>query len=157
MIQGQLVTGIAPGPPAAPFAIVRVHSSEGDVLAVGMTDAAGQLTLPMPYPAIPDPPNSDPYPSLDRQRFDLTITVHYEPDAQTMLPHSTTPDLSALLQQAPAQIAILHNPAADPGVDPYTFATALSIQLPYGLPFVLRTPIQDTARGQPFLRIRPAP
>jgi hypothetical protein len=157
IIQGQLVTGTATNPSAAPFAVVRVLSTASTIFAVGMTDAAGRLTLPMPYPAIPDPPNNEPYPSLDRQQFDLTITVSYEPDAQTLLPQSTTPDLSALLRQAPAQIAILHNPSAIPGVSPDTFAPELSIQLPYGRPFVLRTPIQGTARGQPFLRIQPAP
>ena len=155
-LYGNVVVGEGDTPPAAKFAVVEVLSARTNGALVphayGITDAAGRLTLPLPYPTVPQPAGNAPYPALRNQRFDLTIRILYQPAVISYLPGSSVPDLSTILGQAQAQIVRRYQPGQTPAL---ILAPDLIARLSFGEPFVLRTQTADPARPEAFLRIQP--
>lgn len=156
VIRAQLVEGLSNRPAA--FALVRsqlrTQPSPQSRLPpfdhYGLTDSQGQLLLPMPYPAIPEPDNAaDPYPPLDQQQFELTISVQYAPN-QPRLPGSSTPNLDTLLTQPTAQIGTRVLASTPPEL---SAQNSLPVTLKFDTPLILRTsetPDQSVLRIQPI-------
>lgn len=153
VIRAQVVVGGGVNAPPAAYALVRVQRSllEDGFDHYGMTDERGTLLLPMPYPAIPDPPIGDPYPSLDRQIFPLSVTIQYEANP-SVLPSSDVPSLENLLTQSSSNIAI-HR------VDESTleFRNNLPVALRFGRSLILGTAVSPgSAEVESVLRIQSA-
>ncbi len=138
---------------AAVVEVLRPQNGGLTPHAYGMTDSAGRLTLPMPYPRVPEPPNNEAYPPLGAQTFALTLRVYSEPGALQAIPGSGVPDLVTILGQSQAQIALVHDPNETPAL---TLAAEQEITLRFGVPSVLRTAGPDGEPPEPFLRIQPA-
>lgn len=147
VLTASLALGGAAEPPPAPYALVRVEDDRGRLLAAGLADEGGALTLPLPYPAIPDPPGDDPAPPLGSQVFALTVRVAYGA-AQPRLPGGDAPNLVDLLGQPPARIA--RERAANGTL---TLGDTLAAGLRYEQPLVLRTAVAGTDRFEGVLRI----
>jgi hypothetical protein len=147
VVYASLGVGGAADPLPAAYAVVRLLNGSA-VHAIGMTDAAGRLTLPMAYPSIT---HLAPQPPLRVQQFNLTVEVLYQPAAQTRLPGSQVPNLAALLGQTQQRIGSRRNPATG-GT---TYILRLPVQFAFEEPVILRTPSSDPAIRDSFLRIRP--
>lgn len=150
LLTANLVLGGSATPAPAPYALVFVDDDAGRLLAVGMADATGALALPLPYPAIADPPVGDPVPPLGSQRFALSVRVAFRA-AQPRLPGGVAPELAALLGQPAAQVVRARHPADG--------ALALADDLPVSLGYeeqaILRTAVTGTPRFESVLRIVP--
>ncbi len=154
-IYGQLVMGGGNNPAPAAYAVVEVSRPQNGGLtphAYGITDAAGRLTLPLPYPRAPEPPHNDPYPPLGEQTFALTLRVYSQPGTLQPPPGSDVPDLAAILGQAQAHVALQYDPHHVPAL---IMVPHLEISLQFGVPFILRTAGPDGEPPEPFLRIQP--
>ncbi|MFQ6030558.1 MAG: hypothetical protein ACE5Q6_24055 [Dehalococcoidia bacterium] len=159
LIRAQIVVGNSSAPPPAAHALVQVtHPGGGPPPAplferFGITDSQGVLTLPFPYPPVPDPPDTI-YPPLDSQEFQLTIAVHYDSTSQRTLPDSTVPDLETILNQPAADIGTHWNTDDPPELET---AATVSRNLRFGRPLTLRTAIgnPDAAETESVLRIQP--
>lgn len=146
-LTANIVLGGAAQPPPAPYALVSVDDEAGRTLAVGMADEAGALALPLPYPAIPDPPGDGLAPPMGSQTFALTVRVAFRA-GQPRLPGSDVPDLAGLLGQPAARVARARSAAGA-----LTLGDDLSVELRYEWPLVLRTAIAGTDRHEGVLRI----
>lgn len=174
LILADIVVGVADRPPSAAYALVHVSDPADDNYHhYGLTDQNGKLNLPLPYPAIPDPPNgaapgggrrgggrrgggspvaNDRYPALDAQEFPLAITIAYASDQQQPVAGQGVPDMETLLQQSPAQIGAW----VTTGPRVLQTTATLSASLRYGRPLILRTRVgaADATVTESFLRIQ---
>lgn len=160
VIHAQLVVGEAEHPPPASYALVEVTQiSNGPgggpaspLRYAGIADENGILTLALPYPSLPDPPDGV-YPALQSQTFLLRVEVYYQ-TSQPALPGSPVPNLELLLSQARARIGSHWSNGTSPVLRP---KPRLKYFLRYGRPLVLRTGIGSpiAAETESFLRIQP--
>lgn len=155
-IHAQLVLGDSAEPSPAPYALVEVRQASGAPEPFryhGVTDEEGKLMLPLPYPPVPDPPDST-YPPLAEQTFTLHVTVRCNATLPEALPGSATPNLALILGQAQAKVGTHWNDA-----DPPVLQTSMThtISLKYGGQPVLRTALGGAAAAETesVLRIVP--
>lgn len=148
-VYAQIVIGASDNPPPAAHAMVQIMNNSGVLVAVGFTDARGSVMIPVPYPAIPDPPLDAPLASLNAQEFAMRARVFYQsnPALRPSLPGSPVPDLAALLGQPHVQVARQNNSGT------LVTGNRLDFTMKFELPAVLRT-LRGTS-GEPFLRIQP--
>jgi hypothetical protein len=151
-IRAQLVVGAGDSAPPAAHAFACVFLDEGSAIhAAGISDETGALLIALPYPPIPQPPDSAPYPPLAEQTFRLRLRIYYKPTEQVALPGSNVPSLPSIFAQAQARIGTVRRLA------PLELGTqlALNLDLRYGQPMILRTRIDDPDGWESVLRILP--
>jgi hypothetical protein len=113
------------GTPAA-HALVRVETESAESW-YGLSDGHGRFVVILPYPPLAHgfggSPASPGHRPLSEQVWQLSLSVFYQPDAQTVLPGSAEPDYLSVLQQAQADL-YEHVPA-DGGVPVASLPVAL--------------------------------
>lgn len=147
VIHAQIAIGSGENPDPAAYALVEARlANQGNQGGVGpwvyrgLTNEKGTLLLPCPYPPVPTPEgNNFNYPALDKQTFNLTITVRYERQRQQPLQDSAVPNLETILNQKVARILVQGSPQ-----------DSMPEILKFGQPLVLRTEAKDS-----YLRIQP--
>jgi len=92
---------------AAAHAVVRIETENAEAW-YGLSDARGRFVVVLPYPSLAHgfggSPASPGHRPLLEQVWQLSLSVFYQPHAQTVLPGSTVPDYLSVLQQAQADL-----------------------------------------------------
>jgi hypothetical protein len=152
VIQAQIAIDNDENPAPAAYALVEVtipnQGGAAPKVHRGLTNDKGTLLLPLPYPQVVAPVALEgfKYPALDKQTFDLTITVRYE-NTNKLLAGSDMPNLEAILSQKPANIITQLNQEQES-------SKSMSAVLRFDQPLMLRTKITDQKMDS-YLRLSP--
>ncbi|MGD1094911.1 MAG: hypothetical protein ABSB35_23325 [Bryobacteraceae bacterium] len=128
---------------AAAWAVVQVQVSGDAEVWTGISDASGQVLVPLPYPLLQrlqlgSPPGSS-QGSIAGESWPITVQVMYNP-SQLIFPLAGTADLVWPWTVTPNLRSMLENqPGATIWPDPATPSSQISASLTYGQDTVLRS------------------